>query len=96
MLDLPNFQLLDSPIIQRIATGNKEIPIIVITQPVTTGGKKRIIFEKNGASNKPINDATMTAPNAEANPPPVVTIAKIVATPAKIPLEQSAILNRNA
>ena len=58
---------------------------MVITQPVTTGGKKRIIFEKNGASNKPINDATMTAPNAEANPPPVVTIAKIVATPAKDP-----------
>lgn len=38
--------LLLPPIIQRIATGNKDRPIIVMTHPVTTGGKKRIIFEK--------------------------------------------------
>jgi hypothetical protein len=34
------------PIIQRTATGNKDKPMIVMTQPVTTGGKKLIILEK--------------------------------------------------
>ena len=38
--------LLFPPIIQRTATGSNERPITVITQPVTIGGKKRIIFEK--------------------------------------------------
>mgnify|MGYP000039960006 CR=1 FL=1 len=37
------------PMIQRMATGRSEIPIIAIIEPVTIGGKKRTILEKNGA-----------------------------------------------
>ena len=44
---LPQFSVfLLPPIIQRTATGSKDRPMMVITQPVTTGGKNRIILEK--------------------------------------------------
>ena len=44
------------------ATGSSAIPMIVITEPVTTGGKNRISLEKKGAIRKVNNPATMTAP----------------------------------
>ena len=69
------------PMIQPAATGSRLSPIVVITVPVTTGGKKRITVAKTGAISSPITDAAMTEPNTAGSPPPVVTIAPMVATP---------------
>ena len=70
------------PIIHRILTGIKDKPIMVMTDPVTTGGKNLNKREKKGEIIKPTTDATITAPNTIGKLPPVVIIASIVATPA--------------
>ena len=54
------------PRIQRSATGNSEMPMIVMMQPVTTGGKKRTTLAKSGAMRKPKIPATITAPKMVA------------------------------
>ena len=75
--------LLLPPIDQRAATGIKVKPMVVMTAPVTSGGKNLIIIEKTGVIKSPRIDAAMTAPNTDGRPPPAVTIATIVATLAK-------------
>ena len=50
------------PPAQRIATGSSEIPMTVMTTPVTTSGKNRSSMVKNGAIKKATMPATMTAP----------------------------------
>ena len=65
---------------QLAATGINDSPIVVITTPVTTGGKKRMIRAKNGVINKPISAEPITEPNTAAIPPPWVAIATRVAT----------------
>ena len=54
------------PRIQRSATGNSERPMIVMMQPVTTGGKNRTTLAKIGAMRKPNSPATITAPKMVA------------------------------
>ena len=59
----PQFSALGlPPIIQRIATGKSEIPIMAIIEPVTIGGKNRTILEKNGAIMIPKIELTIIAP----------------------------------
>ena len=53
-----------------------------MTVPVTTGGKKRMIFENSGVMSRPIRDAAITEPNTDWMPPPSSTIATMVETPA--------------
>ncbi len=67
---------------QLAATGVSEMPIMVMTTPVTTGGKKRTILAKKGAIRKPTAEAASTAPNTAWIPPPPLTIATMVATEA--------------
>ena len=70
------------PMAHIAATGSSVSPMVVITTPVTTGGKKRMIVANSGAIANPISEATMTAPNTAGRPPPPSTIATMVATPA--------------
>ncbi|MNF62051.1 hypothetical protein D3C84_437220 [compost metagenome] len=72
------------PMTQRAATGIRVKPMVVITMPVTNGGKKRVMREKTGVINKPIKDAAMTAPSTAGMPPPepLERMAPMVATPA--------------
>ena len=70
------------PTIQPAATGSRLRPIVVITVPVTTGGKNRMTVANTGAMSRPITEAAMTDPNTAGRPPPLVTIAPMVATPA--------------
>ncbi len=55
--------LLFPPIAQRAATGINVRPMVVITMPVTSGGKKRVTRENIGVMRKPIRDAAITAPS---------------------------------
>ena len=50
------------PADQRIATGIREIAIMVMIEPVTTGGKKRSSRPKNGAASTVRSPATITDP----------------------------------
>jgi len=50
------------PAASAAATGSSAMPMMVITEPVTTGGKNRISLEKNGAMRKVKIPATITAP----------------------------------
>ena len=70
------------PTIQPAATGSRLRPIVVITVPVTTGGKNRITVANTGAISRPITEAAITDPKTAGSPPPLVTIAPMVATPA--------------
>ena len=70
------------PMAHIAATGSSVSPMVVITTPVTTGGKNRMIVANRGAIANPISEATMTAPNTAGRPPPPSTIATMVATPA--------------
>ena len=67
---------------QFAATGISVSPMMVMTVPVTTGGKNRMIFENSGVISRPISDAAITAPNTDWMPPPPSTIATMVETPA--------------
>ncbi|GAB3256837.1 hypothetical protein GCM10027562_19340 [Arthrobacter pigmenti] len=71
------------PMDQLAATGISVRPMVVMTTPVTTGGKKRTIFAKKGAITSPMRAAARTAPNTAWIPPSPLTIASIVATVAK-------------
>ena len=68
---------------QLAATGISVRPMVVMTVPVTTGGKNLMILEKSGVMASPISDATMTEPKTAWMPPPPLTIATMVETPAK-------------
>ena len=57
--------------------------MVVITTPVTTGGKKRMIRAKNGVISSPIKADAITEPKTAGIPPPWVAIATSVATLAK-------------
>ena len=57
--------LLLPPIAQRAATGISVSPMVVITMPVTSGGKKRVIRENMGVISRPISEAAMTAPSTD-------------------------------
>jgi hypothetical protein len=50
------------PTASSAATGSSARPMIVITVPVTTGGKKRISFENHGAMRNVNSPATITEP----------------------------------
>ena len=50
------------PAASAAATGSSARPMIVITDPVTTGGKKRISLLKNGAMRNVKMPATITEP----------------------------------
>ncbi|MNZ75040.1 hypothetical protein D3C78_935100 [compost metagenome] len=76
--------LLLPPITQRAATGIRVRPMVVMTIPVTSGGKYLVIRENTGVIRNPRKDAAMTAPRTPGKPPPpsLLRIAPIVATPA--------------
>ncbi|CAH0327847.1 hypothetical protein SRABI128_06522 [Microbacterium sp. Bi128] len=65
---------------QLAATGISVRPMMVMTVPVTTGGKNRTILENTGAISSPMAAEAMTAPKTAGRPPPPVTMATIVAT----------------
>ena len=50
------------------ATGSSDNPITVITEPVTTAGKKRTILANTGAMTRPMSAETITAPNTTRRP----------------------------
>ncbi|MNN04174.1 hypothetical protein D3C81_1168920 [compost metagenome] len=82
---LPNSgEALLPPITQRAATGIRVRPMVVMTIPVTSGGKNLVMRENTGVISKPINEAAMTAPKTPGMPPPLslLRIAPMVATPA--------------
>ncbi|MCY1439696.1 hypothetical protein D9M71_559420 [compost metagenome] len=58
------------PIAQRAATGISVRPMVVITTPVTIGGKNLVMREKIGVISSPMNEAAMTAPSTAGMPPP--------------------------
>ena len=58
----PKFGVPAPPPAQPNDTGSSEIPMTVITTPVTTGGKRCSSRLNTGASRKPTTPATMTAP----------------------------------
>ena len=76
------------PRIQRSATGNSEMPMMVITHPVTTGGKNRTRLANSGAMRNPNRPATITPPKIvasrafESPRPAFVATAVIVPTAA--------------
>ncbi|MCY1500149.1 hypothetical protein D9M68_341880 [compost metagenome] len=73
------------PIAQRAATGIRVRPMVVMTMPVTSGGKNLVIRENTGVINRPISEAAITAPSTTGMPPApsLPMIAIMVATPAK-------------
>ncbi|KXG18510.1 hypothetical protein LT17_00252 [Pseudomonas aeruginosa] len=70
---------------QRAATGIRVRPMVVMTMPVTSGGKNLVMREKIGVISNPISEAAITAPSTAGMPPlpPLPMIATMVATPAK-------------
>ncbi|MCY1458726.1 hypothetical protein D9M71_761330 [compost metagenome] len=70
---------------QRAVTGIRVRPIVVMTIPVTSGGKNLMMRENSGVISRPINDEATTAPNTTDNPPvpSLPMMATMVATPAK-------------
>ncbi|MCY1266442.1 hypothetical protein D9M71_673700 [compost metagenome] len=62
--------LLLPPMAQRAATGISVRPMVVMTTPVTSGGKNRVMREKMGVISRPMTDAAMTAPSTAGMPPP--------------------------
>ncbi len=58
------------PMAQRAATGISVRPMVVMTMPVTSGGKNLVMREKIGVIRKPMNEAAMTAPSTAFRPPP--------------------------
>lgn len=67
---------------QCAATGISDRPITVITQPLTSGGKKRVTLENTGATSRPSTAEAITAPRMPGSPPPVCKMLTMVATPA--------------
>ena len=56
------------PPAQRMATGSSEMPITVITTPVTTSGKKCSSWVKTGAIRNAITPASSSAPKIARSP----------------------------
>ena len=84
---LPKFSAVGwPPPAHRIATGSREMPMTVMTEPVTTGGKKCSSLLNTPESRKPITPATITAPKmycSPTTPPPAsLPMASIEATAA--------------
>jgi len=50
------------PTASAAATGSSAMPMMVMTDPVTTGGKNRMSLLKYGAMSSVKSPATMTAP----------------------------------
>ncbi|MNJ60392.1 hypothetical protein D3C77_561170 [compost metagenome] len=73
------------PMAQRAVTGIRVRPMVVITMPVTSGGKNLMMRENSGVISKPTNDDTITAPNTTGMPPEpsLPRMATMVATLAK-------------
>ena len=65
------------------ATGTRVMPIVVMIDPVTTGGKNRSTRAKNGAIRNPNTEATMMEPITDGMPPPVASTDSMVAIPVK-------------
>ena len=74
-------------IAQRAATGIRVRPMMVMTIPLTSGGKNLVMRENTRVINSPISEAAITAPANTAGrpPPPLPRIATMVATPARTP-----------
>ena len=74
------------PPAQRIATGSSEMPITVMTDPVTTGGKKCSRRLNTPDSRNPMTPATRMAPKMNCSPrtppPASLPMASIEATAA--------------
>ena len=73
------------PPAHRMATGSSEIPMTVMTTPVTTSGKKRSSRVKTGAMSRPRRPATIRAPKTArrpSTPPCAVPTARMVDTAA--------------
>ncbi len=56
------------PPIHRPATGTSVSPIMVMRQPITTGGKNRMSRAMTGARSTMATPAPMTAPKTERTP----------------------------
>ena len=67
---------------QPAATGMSDRPIVVMTVPVTTGGKNFTMSANPGATIRPITEATSTDPKTAGRPSPPARMDVIVATPA--------------
>lgn len=66
---LPKFSAwLLPPMAQRAATGIRVRPMVVITMPVTSGGKNLVMRENTGVINRPISEAAITAPRIDWKP----------------------------
>lgn len=78
----PAFATAAPPMAHCADTGNRDRPMVVMTTPVTTGGKSLMMRAKNGAIRKPMAADAMTAPKTAWIPPSPLTIAVMVATPA--------------
>src|SRR5918997_1274694 len=66
---LPNSSAFGSPPPAQVtATGKRETPIMVMIDPVTTGGKKRSRREKYGLTRKVMTPATITDPYMAVSP----------------------------
>ncbi|MCY1177998.1 hypothetical protein D9M73_183300 [compost metagenome] len=61
--------LLLPPMTQRAATGIKVRPMVVMTMPVTRGGKNLVMRENIGVISRPISEAEITAPSTTGMPP---------------------------
>ena len=74
------------PPAQRIATGSSEMPMMVMTTPVTTSGKKRSRLVKTGAMRKPMIPESSRAPRMARRPtvppPSAAPMASMVDTAA--------------
>ena len=73
------------PALHLMATGSSETPMIVMTDPVTTSGKKCRRRVNTGASRRPTTPATSRAPKmarSPSGPPVLVPIARMVDTAA--------------
>ncbi|MNO98884.1 hypothetical protein D3C76_906430 [compost metagenome] len=73
------------PMAQRAVTGIRVRPMVVMTMPVTKGGKYLMMRENSGVISRPTSDDTITAPNTTCMPPvsSLPMIATMVATLAK-------------
>jgi len=82
---LPFTKKLGCPLIHFPAMGRSDMPMTVMIDPVTTGGKNRRMLAKNGTMKKAMSPATMVAPYAVRRPscPWPATIAVSVDTEAK-------------
>src|SRR3546814_18960811 len=70
------------PMAQCAATGIRDKHMMVMTDPVTSGGKNLMIFEKTGVMTKQAREEAMKAPNTHFRMQPETPQATMVATMA--------------